>query len=243
MRFVAGVLISALVLIGQGQTTIPPRIVMDWIPLNPGNRWIYEHETRDQTFGPQLDIHHWTTELTVLASWAVPEGNIVGVRSRLIAGALPPGIRKDWADRDLPYLIRGNCLYSDEVTWDSQTHMLSPEFQKELSAGHMSPDFCFPLTVGQTWGAPNYMNLRPANAAADWKVENIVPADKFSPDKGGTFHITSVSSYLGSGMTGDIWFEKGVGIVRKELIHHGTIGEDRERLVRFEAAKANLTGR
>lgn len=60
--------------------------------------------------------------------------------------------------------------------------------------------------------------------------------DTWAPDKNKTFHVTSVSSYLGSGMTVDIWFEKGVGIVRGEEIHHGTIGEERTRLVRFEPA-------
>jgi hypothetical protein len=50
------------------------------------------------------------------------------------------------------------------------------------------------------------------------------------------FHIKSTSSYLGSGMTGEIWLQKGVGIVRDEYIHHGTLGEEHLRLVRFEAA-------
>jgi hypothetical protein len=60
--------------------------------------------------------------------------------------------------------------------------------------------------------------------------------DQSAPDKQKTFHVTSIASYLGSGMTADIWFEKGVGIVREELIHHGTIGEDRTRLLHFEPA-------
>ncbi len=114
---------------------------------------------------------------------------------------------------------------------DPRRHQLSPEFRQELSAGHLSPDFCFPLTTGKTWGASNFMNF--GFSSEDWKVEGIVLGDRFSPNKGTTFHIVSNSAYLGSGMTGDIWFQKGIGVVRQELIHHGTIGENREQLVRF----------
>ena len=232
LRFSACVLFLALVLISQGQSVVPlPRIVTDWIPLNPGDTRVYQHETRDQTGGLHLEIHGWTTEETVIASWSIPEGVIVSVHSRLIGGALPPGYRLDWADRDIPYFIRDNCLYVDEVSWDPQRHQLSPEFRQELSAGHLSPDFCFPLTTGKTWGASNFMNF--GFSSEDWKVEGIVLGDRFSPNKGTTFHIVSNSAYLGSGMTGEIWFQKGIGVVRQELIHHGTIGENREQLVRF----------
>jgi hypothetical protein len=60
--------------------------------------------------------------------------------------------------------------------------------------------------------------------------------DPSDPDRRTKFHITNISSYPGSGMTVDIWFEKGVGIVSQEEIHHGTIGEERTRLLRFEPA-------
>jgi len=49
-------------------------------------------------------------------------------------------------------------------------------------------------------------------------------------------YVISIPPYLGSGMTAEIWFEKGVGMVREEEIHHGTVGETRTRLVRFEPA-------
>jgi hypothetical protein len=40
----------------------------------------------------------------------------------------------------------------------------------------------------------------------------------------------------------DTWFEKGVGIIRKDQIHHGTIGELHTRLLRFEpAARGSAT--
>jgi hypothetical protein len=78
--------------------------------------------------------------------------------------------------------------------------------------------------------------LAPLAEAKDWQVAGTKMRDPLAPDKQKTFHITSISSYLGSGMTMDIWFEKGVGIVREEEFHHGTVGEDRTRLIRFEPA-------
>jgi hypothetical protein len=37
-------------------------------------------------------------------------------------------------------------------------------------------------------------------------------------------------------MTAEIWFQEGTGIVREEEIHHGTIGEERTRLLTFTPA-------
>ena len=71
--------------------------------------------------------------------------------------------------------------------------------------------------MSKAWGAP-------ASKADDWKVEDV---------NQNIFHIRSISSYLGSGMTGDLWFEKGVGIIREIEIHHGTLGEVRTNLVVF----------
>ena len=73
------------------------------------------------------------------------------------------------------------------------------------------------------------MDWRSPADAKDWKVTAV-------NDKRTTFHVTSIPPYLGSGMTEEIWFERGVGIVRDEEIHHGTVGEERTHLVRFEPA-------
>jgi hypothetical protein len=62
----------------------------------------------------------------------------------------------------------------------------------------------------------------------------INAVDPSAPDRQRTFHIAAISSYPGAGMTVDVWFEKGVGVVREEEIHHGTIDEVRTRLLRFE---------
>jgi hypothetical protein len=216
--------------------------VANWFSLHAGDSWIYSHERRDDVgdaiyrngrfVGGNLRISHWQTEETVTGSWTVPEGTLVGKRVRVTGGSPPPEYRANAPDG--AYLIRGSCLYSSEVEWDPANHRLMPQFRDDLLAGHLSPDFCFPLAAGKTWGAPHFMDWRAPADAEDWKVAGVEVGDRSAPDKRNTFHVISVGPYLGSGMTAEIWFQKGVGIVREEEIHHGTVGEDRIRLVRFE---------
>jgi hypothetical protein len=186
----------------SGGQAFAQNAVTDWLPIHAGDKWTYQHETRDDTGeGPdRLEIHRWQTEETITGSWTVPEGTLIGKRVRVVGGSPQMGRR---VDPDPAFLIRGDCLYRlGTRDWEPSAHQLASDFLKWLNAGEISADFCFPAV----------------------------------PDKRNTVHITSASSYLGSGMTADIWFEKGVGVVREEQIHHGTIGEERVRLLRFEPA-------
>ncbi len=128
--------------------------VVSWFPIHVGDRWIYEHETRDDNGGgtAHLEIHRWRTEETTVGSWPSPEGMLVARRVRVIEGSPPP----DWIDpeRERAYLIRGHCLYGSEVEWGSRDHHISTAFREDLLAGHVAADFCFPLVVGKTWGRP-----------------------------------------------------------------------------------------
>jgi hypothetical protein len=208
--------------------------VVDWFPTHAGDKRIYDHETRDDTGkGPaHAEVHRWKTEETIIGSWTVPEGTLVGGQVRVLDGSPPVGYR---VNPDPAFLIHGDCLYRLSAhDWDRSAHQLTPEFRKWFAVGEISADFCFPLTAHKTWGAPNWGGIRPASEAKDWEVAGMKARDQSAPDKQKTVHITSVSSYLGSGMTADIWFEKGVGIVREAEVHHGTIGEERTHLVRFQ---------
>lgn len=192
-----------------------------WFPVHVGDRWTYEHETRDQTDnGPSdLEVHRWTTEETISGTWNIPQGTLVGMQVRITEGAPRRGYR---VDPNPAYLIRGDCFYRlGSHDWEPSSRQLSQEFLRWLGVGEISADFCFPLVVHKAWGAPNWGGTRPAKEAKDWEVAGIVNRDPSAPDKQKTFHITSVSSYLGSGETGDIWFEQGIGIVREEDVHHG----------------------
>jgi hypothetical protein len=209
--------------------------VADWFPLHIGDQWIYEHERRDEAgVGPaELAVHRWKSEETVIGLWAAPEGTLVERRIRVSEGSPPMGYH---VNAYPAYLIRDDCLYVNDVDWDPVSHQLTPAFRKDLFAGHIAADFCFPLVAGKTWGAPHWGDWRSPAEAKDWQVQ----ASSVQPK---TFHITSVSSYPGSGETVDVWFGKGLGIAREVEIHHGTIGEERTLLLRFEPASAGPAAR
>jgi hypothetical protein len=203
----------------------------DWFPVHVGDKWIYKYDTRDEhgEGRAHLDIHSWKTEEITIGVWTVPEGTLVGRQVRVAEGSPQIG----WHVNTNPAaLIHGGCLYA-EVNWDPLAHQLAPDFLKGLGA-YLSPDFCFPLVIHKTWGAPHGLPdwgvIQPEDAK-DWRVAEIKVLDNNK-----TFHITSISSYPGGGVTEDIWFQRGVGPVREDDIHHGTIGERRTRLLRFEPA-------
>jgi len=225
----------------SGRSSLCPNAVAEWFPLHVGDTWIYQHETRDQGGDrDHLEIETWKTEETIVGSWVVAEGTVFGRHVRITEGA---PVRQR-VNPHAAYLIRGDCLYATRVFWDPLTHQLAPNTLKSLSI-YLSPDFCFPLVVHKTWGAinglpglPKWGVTRP-EGAKDWEVADVTAANSSVSGSRETFHIRSNSGYLGSGTTGEIWFEKGVGMVREEMIHHGTITEIRTRLIRFKPASSH----
>jgi hypothetical protein len=218
-----------------GQSAAP-----EWFPVHLGDQWVYEHTTRDDTGEGRahLSVHDWKTKETTIGVWTVAEGTVLERRIEVVGGAPPNGWR---VSPTSAYLIRGNLLYAPEYAetgWNPATHTLTRQFVEGLRT-FSSPDFCFPLSVSKTWGAPHGLPdwgvVRPEDAR-DWRVVGTRVHDPFAPDRGSTFHLTNISSYPGSGMTVDIWFEKEVGVVREVAIHHGTIGEEKTRLTRFAPA-------
>ena len=129
----------------------------------------------------------------------VPEGMIVVRRIRVLDGkpsVVPP--------KEQAWLLHGDCLYDlDSGDWDAHhPNQLSAQFSAmpPWKGGEHVRVFCFPL-VGNTVRATNQ--------------------DPSSPDQGKTFHV---SSSIGSGLTEDVWFERGVGIVKESDVHAGTTG-------------------
>jgi hypothetical protein len=194
------------------------------------DKWIYEYTSRDENGQGRthLDVRSWKTEETTDGAWTIPEGTLVGRRVRVLEGS-PKG---DRVDPNPAYLIQGESLYPD-VDWDPSTHQLKPDFKSGLRT-YLSPNFCFPLILHKTWGAPHglpdWAVARPEEAK-DWQVVGMNIRDKRE-----MFHIASISSYPGGGVTVDIWFEKDVGILLEKEVHHGTIGEHKKRLLSFEPA-------
>lgn len=148
---------------------------------------------------------------------------------RVFDGAPPQQYR---IDANQAYLVRDACVYTTEVEWDPLRHQLTAEYANWLNSGGISADFCFPLESSKTWGAPHW-GERPAAETTDWRVVKVIEQDPASSAHPRTFHITSSSSYNGSGMTVDVWFERNVGVDRRWAVHHGTYGEERTVLVSF----------
>jgi hypothetical protein len=233
----------------SGGTISAQNTASDWFPIHVGDKWVYEHTSRINNGGGQAhpDVRTWRTEETTIGSWTIPEGTVVGRQVRVIEGSPPPDAALSpsptlTAAPSPAYLIRGDCLYGPEygeAGWNPSDHQLTPDFRKGLNVGWLAPDFCFPLVAHKRWGAPHGLpdwGVARPEQAKDWEVVGMEAHDPSAPDLHETFHVANISSYPGAGFTVDIWFEKGVGLVHEDDIHHGTIGEVRTRLLRYEPA-------
>src|SRR5450631_1603899 len=146
-------------LICFGQSALVQSAAADWFPFHTGDRWIYDHESRDLGDGPaKREIHRWQTDRTVTGRWTIPEGTLVETYVRFAGGAPPPRYPPDYAEA---YLIRGDCVYLRFVKWDQRDHQLTPAYRQDLLAGRYAPDFCFPLATGKTWGGEHWSDGRP----------------------------------------------------------------------------------
>ena len=193
-----------------------------WFPLQPGSRWVYEHEWKSGDRNkPTID--RWTTEETVTALVTIPEGTVVLRDAKQLANPAATRGAHIVARAKNPYLIRGDCVYPISDGWDSGNQALKPEFRKYLSDGAVSPDFCFPLQVGREWGNNDIpWRVEPARNG----VEAFLPAQYAK-----AIHI--FSSHYGSGGLDDVWFQKGIGVVAEHYIHNGTYDEYTKKLVSF----------
>lgn len=203
-----------------------------WIPTRVGDTWIYQNESRDGATGgvanPKVD--RWRTEETVVKLITVPEGTVVVRRMSILDGK--PSVAQP---EEQAWLIHGDCLYDlAPADWDPRhPNQLSAAFSAKppWAGGEHVRVFCFPLEPGKTWGK---------ESGHEWRVAEVNDQDPSSPDKEKTFHVTS---YIGSGLTEDVWFERGVGIVRETDIHAGTYEEERTQLLYFEPAPNVPIGR
>src|SRR5215510_5164455 len=73
-----------------------------WLPMEPGNTWVYEKEFLDGPMdNPQ--VRKWTTEETIVNV----SGNVVTKRIRVIGEA---AVREK---AETTWVIRDNCVYPD----------------------------------------------------------------------------------------------------------------------------------
>lgn len=195
--------------------------VLDWFPLNVGNRWIYAHFSKsgDPT---KPTVHNWTTIETILEHRQIPEGTVVvmGVEQRGMSDG-------GWiAQRNQTnYLIRDDCVYALHEGWDMVTLDLTPDYRRQLSAGTAAPDFCFPLEAGRRWGNPQDWG---------WLVEGLVSADRPGA-LAGSYRLKC--SWSQGPLY--VWFKRGTGIVAESFSHSGTYEQYGRTLTEFIPAKGN----
>jgi hypothetical protein len=93
-----------------------------WLPMEPGNTWVYEKELLSGSM-ENPEVRKWTTEETIVSV----TGNVVIKRTRVIGeAAVREPVETTW-------LIRNNCVYPD-------------------TSGDPPPELCFPMALGNEWG-------------------------------------------------------------------------------------------
>src|SRR5579862_7810241 len=144
------ILLSTFAATGQNTSAI----VREWLPMQIGDRWIYEEERR---FGVRNhpDVIRWQEQDSTVAIQTTPEGTLVRRTVRYLNNTAPPRFQGNGYESNI--LIRDRCIYylHNYYGWDSSRNDLGREFKKDLAANKALPDVCFPLRAGQTWGDPN----------------------------------------------------------------------------------------
>lgn len=195
---------------------------LTWFPLQAGSHWTYRHEWKSgDPNHPKID--RWTTQETVTGWARIPEGIVVhrGVRQLTPGGASHTGYLVARASD--PYLVHGQCVYVIAGGWDVRMRSLTQQFRKYLSENAVSPDLCFPLQNGRSWGTDDI----------PWRVEPAAQRVRSFPPVRYSQAIHIFSNHFGSGGTADVWFQKGIGIVAEHYLHNGTYDEYTKTLEAF----------
>ncbi len=225
-----------LLLIADCATANAQDTVLSWYPLAVANTWTWQNESLDGDRAHPT-FERWTMEQTVVGVAPDTElgGTLVTVRNRVRSDVTSPDFipANNAARRVLPeshLLIFRNCVYlldgaevgSAKIA-PGYGHMRAT-YHDELLRGTVQPDFCFPLSVGMTWGGI------PGRALGPDLVWNVVSvnADQSGPAGATTFLMTTRA---GSGTSVNRWFTKGLGLVQENTEHHGTYEEGRGRLL------------
>ena len=199
-----------------------------WFPMEVGNQWLYEHESRD-TPANNPHVTTWQTVETVTGTLAIPEGTVV--LRRVEVKGNPPGGWLPTVYGESNYLVRNDCLYflTPHDSWNEQEQSLRPEYRTELLAGDVEPEFCFPLAVGKAFGKNDSPGWIPSRVVGMGRGHRLAP-DSVSEK------AFDVVVHLASADETHLWFEKGVGITGEWDWHNGTYEEYRVRLLRFQPA-------
>jgi hypothetical protein len=183
-----------------------------WFPLQRGNRWVYDFEWKNANRNTP-EVSRWTTTEAITNLVQIPEGVVV-IRSVDLQGK-SAGSYLSTRDNS-PYLLHENCVYVLNESWDRVAENLRPDFVQHLVHGIASPDFCFPLQLGQHWGT---MDI-------PWLVQGF---------RDGIFLI--VSQHFGRGGRMEVGFKRNVGVLSEHYLHNGTYDEYTKTLKSFTLAQ------
>jgi hypothetical protein len=188
--------------------------LIEWFPLRPGARWVYDCESRNGDRRHPI-VDRWRETVTVTAHLQTPEGLVI-LRDFAITGHANPRAGFPW--NRVPVLWRGNCLYPlYPEMWDASRRSFTLAFSTMLA--QLSPDVCFPLDPGAYWKS---------GADWGWRVDGRGPLARGPQDvPSGAIRIVQETS-AGPNY---FWYEKGVGPVAAWSWHNGTYTEQLEKLV------------
>jgi len=222
-RLFAWILISWAPVFAQG-------VASAWFPMDIGNQWIYEHESRGGSSKNPL-ITRWQSVETTTGAVAIPEGTVV-LRHVQVSGDASSGWIESVFGRS-NFLIRKDCLYflNPAFSWNEQEERLRPEYAAKLLAGDVEPEFCFPLSAGKSFGRDSPPGWVPSRVVGQGRGQRFAPASVSSKAFDVRVHVVYADET-------HLWFEKGVGITGEWDWHNGTYLEYRVRLVRFQPASS-----
>jgi hypothetical protein len=206
-------LLLAITSIAAAEKPLPEEEVLAWFPLSVGNRWLYRNtETTRANPSGKRTTAVWTHEERVTEHRRTPHGLLVIIADRDVNLSGGPAPRQFHHD----YLISGHDVFEiDEAQWLPDKSGLRPR-----NAADESPLFRFPLRTGSKWGEPE---ARRDDTMYAWFVDSR---------HGKTYRLV----YMTMPDRTDVWFARGVGVIRKEYTHHGTLDDMTSRLVRFTPA-------
>jgi hypothetical protein len=213
--------------------------VHDYFPLKVGTRWSYRHTSKDLA-GPQMAMIsvRWIEDIRIVARRKLPEGELI-LRKTTVRD-----IKTEHADnaqaedvewfRQQPlrltrthYLIQGNYVFEvSEYDLDlDRLEWLHDNFTRTVGPREPLPRFFFPMEKVSVWAERSLelktmeearlfqAGLGPAPNPANyfWHVlgreEVVVPYGRIKD---------AVHLHYGTlGGPGEVWFKRGVGIVRE----------------------------
>jgi hypothetical protein len=200
--------------------------ILALIPLRAGATWVYSVTLEYQEGYRPV---HWTGIVTETITAARREGNGRVFRAER-AGAFP--LNTPPHEPTFFYVALGGWLYQIFDTEDApdQIHDLVEAAGQGFESERIAT---WPMTIGQTWGDPELISIE--GSAYRWLVE--AQEDVQTPANGGSVWLDCLRLIFRTNPDVTIhWVCPGVGLVRYQYHHNGSLHDEVWELVRYEQA-------